>query len=216
VVNVYFISGLAADRSVFKHIRLPSICKPVFLDWLEPLQKETLVQYALRMAAPIDVNAPFALVGLSFGGMIAIEIAKTHRPVCTILISSIPSIHQLPAYYKFAGRIRLHQIIPIGFLQNTAILKRFFTTETAEDKRMLKALIRKSRPRFVRWALHAILTWRNTEIPKSLVHIHGTKDEILPIRFTKPTHIIRGGGHLMVLNRANEISKILSDVLLYG
>jgi hypothetical protein len=81
---------------------------------------------------------------------------------------------------------------------------------------MLKALIRKSRPQFVRWALHAILTWRNTEIPKSLVHIHGTKDKILPIRFTKPTHIITGGGHLMVLNRANEINKILSEVLLYG
>jgi hypothetical protein len=48
-------------------------------------------------------------------------------------------------------------------------------------------------------------------VPEKLVHIHGTRDGILPVRFTKPTHTI-AGGHLMVLNRAHEINKILNDV----
>jgi hypothetical protein len=33
------------------------------------------------------------------------------------------------------------------------------------------------------------------------------------MRFTKPTHIISKAGHLMVMNRAEEINKILNEEL---
>lgn len=92
-------------------------------------------------------------------------------------------------------------------------MKRLFTSETREDKRVLYNVIKDSDPGFVRWAMNAVLTWNSQEPPESYVHIHGTRDEILPIRFTKPTHIIKGAGHMMVMNRATEINKILSDIL---
>lgn len=211
-MTVYFISGLAADRSIFKHLQLPTFCSPVYLDWIEPSKNETLQQYALRLAKAIDTTAPFALVGLSFGGMLAAEIATQTNPVCTILISSISNIHQLPAYFKIAARMRLHKVIPIGFLQKASLLKRLFSTETTEDKRVLKAMIRKSDPRFIRWALHAILTWQNTTAPNDLIHIHSTTDLILPLRFVKPTHVIPGGGHLLVLNRVKEVNQVLAEL----
>ena len=212
-MNVYFISGLAADRAVFKYIQLPSFCRPFYLDWLEPSKNESLPQYALRLSRSINTEEPFVLIGLSFGGMLAVEIAKILKPVCTILISSVPTAEQLPSYFKLAAVLRLHKIVPIGFIQNAAVLKRFFTTETAEDKKILKAMIRKSQPQFVRWAMHAVLTWRNTQIPQNLIHIHGTRDEVLPFRFVKATHAISGGGHLLVLNRAKEVNTILWNVL---
>src|SRR6266487_4519719 len=99
MMKVYFISGLAADKRVFKHIQLPPGFEAVHLDWISPQKDESLANYALRLADNINRNEPFALVGLSFGGMLATEIAKRYHPAATILISSVPVSTQLPGYY---------------------------------------------------------------------------------------------------------------------
>lgn len=212
-IPIYFISGLAADRTVFQYLALPVGFTPIYLDWIKPDADETLSDYALRLSEKIDRSKPFVVVGLSFGGMLAVEIAKQFKPFATILISSIPTSAQLPGYFKIAGRLRLHKFVPISLIQNAALLKRLFTTETPDDKKWLKAMIRKSDPQFIRWALHAILSWKNAEVPQPLIHIHGTRDEVLPLRFTKPTHIIKKGGHLMVLNHSTELNEILNATL---
>ncbi len=67
-MKVYFISGLAADKRVFKYISLPTGCEAVHLDWITPQKDDTLPSYALRLASAINRDEPFALVGLSFGG----------------------------------------------------------------------------------------------------------------------------------------------------
>jgi hypothetical protein len=38
-MNVYFISGLAGDSRVFKHVRLPQGYEMVHLDWINPKKK---------------------------------------------------------------------------------------------------------------------------------------------------------------------------------
>jgi pimeloyl-ACP methyl ester carboxylesterase len=212
-VKVYFISGLGADERVFKHIKLPSGYEIVHLAWIKPQESESLKSYALRLAEKIDTTEKFSLVGLSLGGMIAIEIANQFHPAHTILISSIPVSANLPGYYQLAGKLGLQKIVPVSLVKRAARFKRLFTAETAEDKLMLKSMIANLDESFVKWALNAILTWDNNVLPENLVHVHGSRDEILPKRFIKPTHTIRGAGHLMVMNRASEINAILEKVL---
>ena len=60
-MKVYFISGLAADSRVFKHIRLPEKYQPVYLDWIKANKNESLESYALRLAKKIDMNEKFIL-----------------------------------------------------------------------------------------------------------------------------------------------------------
>ena len=211
-MTVFFISGLGVDRSIFKHIKLPPGYTSVYLDWIEPTAAETLLHYESCLAQKIDATTPYALVVLSFGGMIAVEIAKEKKPRFLIIISSVATMRHLPAYYRMAGRLRLHRAVPVWLIQRAALLKRYFTSESQADKKDLKAMIRRIDARFIKWAMHAILTWENTSIPEQLVHIHGTHDEILPKRFTKPTHLVANGRHLMVLTRAQEINKILFEV----
>jgi pimeloyl-ACP methyl ester carboxylesterase len=212
-MNVYFISGLAADRRVFKHIRLPNGFTMIHLDWIPALKGETLVNYASRLATPINRSEPFILVGLSMGGMVATEIAKQYSPTATILLSSIATHQHLPTHLKLAGKLKLHRIVPVKLVKNAAILKRFFTTETPDDKTTLKQIIRESDSRFIYWAMDAILKWRNEEVPQPLFHLHGTRDEILPIKYTKPTHVIPKAGHLMVMNRASQVNEFLTGIL---
>ena len=212
-MKVYFISGLGADSRVFRHIQLPEGFEAVYLDWLKPQPNESLQHYAFRLAERIDTNEPFAIVGLSMGGMMAVEIARHYNPVTTILISSVSCSHHLPGYYRMGGKIRLHKLLPISLLKSASIVKRLFTTETNEDKILLRQLIRDTDPAFVRWALDAIVHWQCEQFTGPYIHIHGAGDWILPIRYTKPTHTISRCGHMMVLTKAKEINNILHENL---
>lgn len=212
-MKVYFISGLGADERVFRHIQLPPGYEAVHLSWIPPQEKESLHEYALRLGQKISRDEPFALVGLSLGGMMAIELAKTLQPQKTILISSIPVASAMPPYYKFAGLLRLHRIVPVSMIKRLSWIKRLFTSETSEDKAMLRMMIRDVDPKFVRWAFAAALGWKNEELPKEVYQIHGSADAILPARYTQPRYLIRGAGHLMILNRAKKINEILKEIL---
>ncbi len=212
-MKVYFISGLAADSRVFKYIQLPANCEAVHLHWIDPLKNESLQSYSMRLAEKIDVNEPFSIIGLSMGGMIASEISHKLNPIITILISSIPSSKYLPFYFKMAGKLKLHKAVPVSFVKSAAIAKRFFSAETDDDKMTIKQIIEDSDTNFIHWAMDAILKWKNEISPASYIHIHGTRDEVLPMRFVKPTHIIPKAGHLMVMTNAKQLNEILSEVL---
>ena len=213
-MKVYFISGLAADKRVFKYIQLPTGCEAVFLDWIVPEKEETLPSYALRLASKINTSEPFALVGLSFGGMLATEIAKVYKPVVTILISSVPVSKELPGYFRMAGKMGLHKIVPVSLLKSSAATKRFFTREKNADKKLLWEIIHESDAGLIRWSVDAIMNWQNDVVPQPVWHIHGTRDEILPVRFTHPTHTIPKHGHMLVMTASGMVNDLLAKALM--
>jgi pimeloyl-ACP methyl ester carboxylesterase len=216
-MKVYFIPGLGADKRVFRHICLPEGFDMIHLDWLRPEADEKLVHYAERLAGGIDMNEPWSVVGLSFGGMLASEISRQFTPKQTILIASVPASEHLPRYFKFLAPLNLHKILPMKIFTNASLAKRLFTAETREDKILLRRIIRETDHDFIRWALGAILGWKggigNKNDKPDFFHIHGTKDILLPVRYVQPTHFIEGGGHLMIMNRAGEINTLLNQIL---
>ncbi len=215
-MKVYFISGLAADKRVFKYISLPPGCEAVHLEWITPEKSDTLSSYAMRLASNINRDEPFALVGLSFGGMLATEIAKQYKPAVTILISSVPVSKQLPGYFRMAGKIKLHKLVPVSLLKTSAATKRFFTRENSDDKKLLWEIINESDAGLIRWSIDAILNWQNETIPQPVWHIHGTRDEILPVKFTQPTLTIPRHGHLLVMTCPEVVNEFLAKALTEG
>lgn len=212
-MKLYIISGLAADSRVFTHIKLPPNFEAVHLHWIPPQKKEPLSSYSLRLAEKIDTTEPFVLLGLSMGGMIATEIAKRYQPAATILFSSVPLSSHLPKRFMLAKRLGLYKLVPVSLLKSASMIKRVFALEAPEDKIILRQVVKDSDPAFIRWAIEAVLKWDNKELPQPLYHIHGTKDEILPVKNTKPTHTIEKGKHLMVMTRAGELNEFLKEVL---
>lgn len=212
-MKVYFIAGLGADARVFKHIQLPSGYEMVCLPWLTPVPKESLAEYANRLSEIIEEDQPFVLAGLSMGGMIATEIAKIKKPAATILFSSVATSQQLPKRFRVAQWLQLHKMVPIGLIKNISVVKRVFTSDTKEDQQLLIDMIKSCDATFIRWAIGAILDWKNETVPSPLWHIHGTKDEILPFKYAHPTHAINKGTHVMILSKAAEINGILQSVL---
>lgn len=213
-MNVYFIAGMGADRRLFRHIRLPEGYQMQFVDWVKPEEDETISTYASRLTGQIDTSRPFALVGVSLGGIISVEIAKRHPAAATVIIGSIPVSTQLPGYYHTLGhRLGLLNVLPGSFFKGAASVKRFFTRETATDKQLIWQMIDESDDEFLLWAMRAVLKWENKELPQPLWHIHGSRDIVFPIGLTRPSHKVRRAGHLLVMTHAEEVNAILQEVL---
>src|SRR5205814_5443257 len=100
--KIYCISGLGADEKAFAKLHVQGY-QLVHLPWLIPVKDETIDEYAERMSRNITDHNP-VIMGLSFGGIMGIEIAKKLIAVeKVILISSVKSFKEIPAWMKLAG-----------------------------------------------------------------------------------------------------------------
>ncbi len=212
-MNAYFISGMAADGRVFKDIKLPPAYKVNFLSWISPLTNESLSDYANRLAQKINTIEPFILIGLSMGGMMAVEIAKTLHPEKLILISSVPVATELPTLYKNLYNLKASKLLSVSFLKNASVLKKFFGGYSPEHRKLLISIIRESDSKMIKWAIQAVGEWNNKYYPAAYTHIHGDNDNVLPSKYTHPSYVVKGGRHFMVLERSAEINKILNEIL---
>ena len=112
----------------------------------------------------------------------------------------------------FANRIHLIPLIPSFLIKRpNALLDYTFGANTKASKALLHDYLKKADVAYIKWALQAILSWKSHAIPP-LIHIHGTADKVIPLPKTT-THEVVGGGHLVVYDRAKEISDIISQEL---
>ncbi|RZL34138.1 MAG: alpha/beta hydrolase, partial [Pedobacter sp.] len=214
-MNVYFISGLGADKRIFSKIKLNDNFKIIHLDWISFEKKETLKSYAGRLSKSIDQSEPFSLVGVSFGGMIAVEMAKFLQPKVTIIISSTLLSEHLPLIYRLIGKLGIIKIIPANILKSSNSLTQnyFFGTKLKEEKDLLEKIVKDTDAHFLKWAIESILNWQSNTTPKNLIQIHGTNDKILYTKKVEPDFLIKGGTHFMVYQNADKISEILNNIL---
>ncbi|MBT2591308.1 alpha/beta hydrolase [Pedobacter sp. ISL-68] len=215
-MNTYFISGLGADKRIFSKLKLNENINMIHVDWISPNENESLASYAERLSKVIDLSQPFALVGVSFGGMIAVEMAKLLKPAATIIISSTMLSTHLPALYRFAGKLGLLKFIPAKFLKSSNKLTQnyYFGTRSNSEKTLLSKIINDTDPYFLKWAIGSILSWKNDIRPDRIFHIHGTNDKILYAKAAQPDFIIENGTHFMVYQNAKEISEIIDQIIL--
>lgn len=216
--RIYCISGLGADHRVFENLGCDEL-EMVPVKWMDPIQNESMHDYAVRMADQIRDENP-VLLGLSFGGMMAIELSRILQVQKIFLISSIKSGSELPRWMSLCGKFHLEKYLPdrqIGTVKPLRLLRpiqNYFLGVTNEREKKIANEFRDTvDPVYLKWSLHQVLTWNNREWPKQIIHIHGDKDHIFPIKKVKPDYTIRGGGHFMVMNRYEEIRKIILDSL---
>src|SRR5947208_14654943 len=108
---IHCLSGLGADEKIFAGLRING-WELTYVPCIKPLPKEKLKNYSSRMTAMIDDPFPI-LLGVSFGGMIAIEMAKEINARLVILVSSVKSSDELPNWMKIVGKLQLNKFLPV-------------------------------------------------------------------------------------------------------
>lgn len=208
--EIYLLSGLGADRRVFDFIDLSEF-KPHHIEWIEPFPKESIEDYARRLTKQISATNP-VLIGVSFGGMMAVEIGKLITTEKIVLISSAKTSEDIPFLYKTIGLSRLHRLTPATLLKKVNVFTTWFFGVTNQgEKILLNEIINATDVKFLRWAIDQILNWKNKVELTNVISIHGTQDRLLPPR--KPEVLIQGGGHLMIVSRAKEVGRKVREIL---
>ena len=205
-MKLYAISGLGADHRVFECLSLNHELEAV--SWLDPISDESLDAYCGRLAEKIDTSQPFGLIGVSFGGMVVVELNKILSPEFSILISSCATRDEIPVIYRMAGTLGILKVIPRAFFNPPKAIAHWLFG--AKNKRLLSDILDDTDPRFAKWAAQKIVTWTSSQKTPNLIRIHGTKDWILPMPKNSNAIEIKQGTHFMIVDRAEEISTIVN------
>ena len=210
--TIYCISGLGADERAFSNLKIEGH-KLHVIQWLQPRPNETLKHYAKRMRVAITEENPI-LMGLSFGGMVSIEIAKQIHVEKIIIISSIKSSTELPNWMKTVAKLKLNKILPVGSSKLTEPLQNHFLgISTAEEKQMVAVSRKKANKIYTNWAVNQAINWKSDWHHPEIYHIHGDNDKMFPIKKIKPTYTLKDAGHFMIMNRADEVSAFINSIL---
>jgi esterase/lipase len=211
--KIYIIAGLGADTRVYNNIDLLDN-EVIPVNWIEPNPKDTLVTYAQKLVHQYNILPNSTIIGNSLGGIMAVEIAKFIPVKKLILISTIKTSDEAPAYFKFFRSVPLQKIISGKLVTSMGFMvKPMFGHMSEEDAWLFHDMLKKTSPVFVKWAMNAILQWRNDVIPPNVYHITGDKDLLFNYKRIKNATIIKGGTHIMIFDKAKEINKVLKQIL---
>ncbi len=210
VYNIVFFSGLGADKRVFERLKLNGI-NPYYIEWELPENNQSISEYAERIAKQIPFKNPI-FVGVSFGGIMALECSRFVLTEKIILISSVKHEVELPMFYKLFKHPFWTSILPAKSLIHLDKLNAFlFGVTKFEDKKLLDIIIHDTHPDFLKWAIFQVLNWKATHNLKKIIHIHGDADKILLLPNTGVTHIVKNGGHFMIVTHAQQIVQLLNN-----
>lgn len=215
-IPVYFMPGMAASPKIFENIKLPEDkFEMFFLEWMLPESQESIKDYAGRIALNIKHENPI-LVGVSFGGVLVQELAKIIEAKKVIIISSVRANGEFPRRMKFAKMTHAYRVFPTGLMQRIDWLTRLSFGNEFITKRLnlYEKYLSVRDKKYLDWAFQTIINWDRTEPDTTVVHIHGEADEVFPAKYLKNFIPVKGGTHIMIINKAKWLNENLPKILL--
>ena len=184
------------------------------MEWQIPRKDESLVAYARRFSENI-IEDDAVLIGVSFGGIIAQEISLVKPLRKLIIISSIKTKYELPTRLKLVCSLKLYNLLPTNFILKTTRLTKFSVGSKSEKRLKLYEKYLSVRDKeYLDWAIKQMVCWNRTSPLPHIVHIHGNKDLIFPIKNIKKCQVLEGGTHIMILNKHVWLNKHLPEEIL--
>src|SRR5690554_1016168 len=215
IVHVYFVPGMAASSSIFEHIKLPETqFKMHMLEWLLPIENELIDSYSKRMSELIK-HDNVVLIGVSFGGIIVQEMSKFLRVKKLIIISSVKSRYELPKRMRLAKFTKAYKFMPTSLVSNLDTLAKYsFATTIKKQLALYKKYLSVTDKYYLSWAFKQVVCWNQKEPIQGTIHIHGEKDPVFPHKHIGNCITIKGGTHVMIINRYKWFNENLPKLIL--
>lgn len=214
-IPVYFMPGLAASSSIFERIDLPKETFEIhLLEWFMPEKQETLQNYAKRMAEKV-INENAVLVGVSFGGILVQEMAQFLKLRKLIIISSVKSNIELPRRMKIAKTTKAYKLLPTSLLENVELLVKYAFGDVMKQRlKLYEQFLHMRNKEYLDWAIEQVICWNRINVDTNVIHIHGDADEVFPAKYIKGYINVKGGTHMMILNRFRWFNQHLPEIIL--
>ena len=209
-LRLYLIPGTGADERLFHALDLTAY-DTVNVRLPVPERRETMAAYAARVAAAqIDTTRPFAIVGVSLGGMVATELAERLSPAHVVIVASAKTRRELPPGYRLARYLPLYRVV--GGRTMRWVTKRLQpVVEPMSDgqRDLFVDMIYGKDPKFLQRAVGLMVRWARDEAPAGITHVHGTDDRTLPYRHVAPDLVVRDEGHMLTYSRPEVVEWVL-------
>ncbi|MBB4117779.1 pimeloyl-ACP methyl ester carboxylesterase [Mesonia hippocampi] len=214
VIHVYFMPGMAANTSIFEYIKLPEDKYRLhYLDWIIPNDDETLSDYVLRLLENVKHKTPI-LIGVSFGGIIVQEMSKVIAVRKLVIISSVKTKHELPAGMKFAKNTGLYKILPTSLAKHIDKLEQLPVGKTTQKKaKLYKRYLSVDDKKYLDWSIAQVVLWNQEKEIPGIIHIHGDKDAVFPIKNIENCITLKNGTHAMIIYKYRWFNRNLPLIL---
>lgn len=212
--HIYMMPGLAANSRIFENIKISNRRYQLYkIDWIKPKLDEDLKDYCKRLSIKIK-HKNVIFLGVSFGGIIVQELSKIVETKKIIIVSSVKSHKEFPKLFKFAKHYDLDKPIPYSLfdslIKNSVKFKlnKFYKRIDLAEKYLTER-----EEYYLKWAVDNLLRWKNDTVKPNLIHIHGTKDKIFPIKNIDNCIKVEGGNHEMIIIRAKWFNENLEKII---
>jgi thioesterase domain-containing protein len=215
LIHVYLMPGMAASPLIFENIKLPeNLFQIHLLEWLIPIENETLSAYALRMVKYIE-HKDVVLLGVSFGGVLVQEMAKHIEVRKLIIVSSVKSMHELPKRMLLAKTTKAYKLVPTQLAANIDVFEKYAVGKVVKKRiELYQKYLSVNDSRYLSWAIEQMVCWSRVEASKDIVHIHGDQDGVFPVKNIKKCQIIKNGTHIAIINKYKWFNENLPKIIL--
>lgn len=215
IIPVYLMPGMAANPIIFENIKLPEDQFEIhWLDWLMPEKMESLASYAKRMNDRI-LHDNAVLLGVSFGGILVQEMKKHKAFRKVFVVSSVKSHHELPKRMKLVKVTKAYKILPTHLVKNIDYLAKYAFGETISKRvELYKKYLSVTDKRYLDWAIKEVVCWDQEAPMEDVIYIHGDNDMVFPHSCTEDTIVIKGGTHIMIINKYKWFNENLPKLIL--
>jgi len=214
-LTVYLLPGHGSDYRVWQEMDFSGY-DTVHLDYpFLPERGERMPEYAQRLLAKIDTTRPFALVGISLGGMLAVEMAQHCNPAAVVILSSARGRFDLPWRYRVQRYLPLQYLLPGALMRQLTIwIQPWFEPQVHTRRELCADMLRQKPAKLFARGVKMIIHWQRQQLDSSVVHLHGTHDSTLPLKAVSPPVIVLPGAtHMMTLFEPRTVEAILRPIL---
>jgi len=212
--TVYLIPGQGGDARLFNNLQLDSSFTVKHINYDLPVKDSSMKAYAMQLSEQVDTAEPFVLIGVSLGGMLAVEMSEILQPEKTIIISSAKNKNELPVKLKFQQKVPLYKMVPGKVARWGAfVLQPIVEYDRNKEKATFKAMLTDKDPEFLKRTIPMIINWDRTTNNTKITHIHGDRDNTISIKNVSCDITVKNGSHMMVLTEGEKLSKIVNEEL---
>jgi pimeloyl-ACP methyl ester carboxylesterase len=187
--------------------------------WIEPAgDDENVESYSQRIAGtiqPAKHDECLFLGGVSFGALVALEIARHLRGVeAVFMMGGCRDTRAVASFLRFACQLAGWTPLPLfkSVLSVGAVGLVMFESLQGDHLKLYQQMLNDVSPRQARWAAKALLDYRSIGDPPGVrvVLIHGNRDLIIHPKNVDPDYRISGGKHLVSLTCSATVNRILA------
>lgn len=212
--KLFLISGLGADERAFDRLtNLP--LDTVMVKWIANQPNESLYDYSQRLIDQYGITPADRVAGLSFGGVVAQQIASIIGMRDVILISSFRTIDDLHSFFRYALISKSYHLMPSSKLPwITETIANYINSGSDISRETLVEMLEDTDMTLMKWSIARIAELR-TPIDESLTlyNIIGTKDRIVKAWTNPHTIKIDEGSHIMVYDRGKSVSQTIRSLM---